>query len=121
MGVGLLARGLIFGLDRLILEDKDEGALMKVSQEKVRFPLTLSDLLELRGRKIAIRIEICENGSVAFLEEEDDFFAAGKTIKEARENLIKSLEDELSFLYRHRDELGPDLKEKYRFLQGILR
>jgi len=94
---------------------------MRVSQGKVRFPLNLSDLLELRGRKIPIRIEVCENGSVAFLEAEDDFFGAGKTIKETRENLIKSLEDELSFLYRHQAELSTDLKEKYRFLQGILR
>ncbi len=46
--------------------------LGKVSQEKVRLPLTLSDLLELRDRKVAIRIEICENGAVAFLEAEDD-------------------------------------------------
>jgi hypothetical protein len=94
---------------------------MRVSQEKVRFPLTLSDLLELRGRKIAIRIEIYENGSVAFLEGDDDFFAEGPTIKEAKENLIKSLEDELAFLHEHRDELGADLKEKHRLLQSILR
>lgn len=71
--------------------------LGKVSQEKVRLPLTLNDLLELRDRKIAIRIEICENGAVAFREAKDDFFAAGKIIEEARGNLIKSLEDELSF------------------------
>jgi len=91
---------------------------MKVSQEKVRFPLTLTDLLELRDRRISIRIEIYENGTVAFLEADDDFFAEGRTIKEAKGNLLKSLEDELGFLHEHRDELGTDLKEKYRLLQG---
>lgn len=93
---------------------------MKVSQEKVRFPLTLSDMLEFQSRKIAIRIEIYENGTVASLEADDDLFAEGRTVKEAKENLAKSLEDELSFLDKHRDELGTDLKEKYRLLQSVL-
>jgi hypothetical protein len=35
-------------------------------------------------QKYRYGIEICENGAVAFLEAEDDFFAAGKIIKEAR-------------------------------------
>lgn len=45
--------------------------------------MTLSDLLELRDRKIAIRIEIFENGAITFLEAEYDFFATDKIIKEA--------------------------------------
>ncbi len=48
-------------------------------------------------QKDLYRIEICENGAVAFLGAEDDFFAAGKIIKEAEKNPIKSLEDKLSF------------------------
>jgi len=94
---------------------------MKVSQERASFPLTLRDMLDFQGREISIRIEIYEDTSVAFLDAEDDFFAAGRTIKEAKENLAKSLEDELDFLDRHRDELGADLKEKQRLLQRILR
>jgi hypothetical protein len=35
-------------------------------------------------QKYRYRIEICENSAVAFLEAEDDFFAAGKIIKEDR-------------------------------------
>jgi hypothetical protein len=45
--------------------------------------VTLSDLLERRDRKIAIRIEIFENGAITFLEAEYDFFATDKIIKEA--------------------------------------
>ena len=94
---------------------------MKVSQERAELPLTLSDVLEFRSREVLIGIEIYENSTVAFLEADDDFFAEGRTIKEAKENLVKSLEDELSFLDKHRDELGAELQEKQQRLEAVLR
>ncbi len=86
----------------------------------VRLPLVVEDVLELRGRRLPIRLEINDDGVTAFLQAEDDFFAAGKTIKEARESLAKALEDELAFFKTHRAELGPELQAKYRLLRNLL-
>jgi len=77
--------------------------------------------LELQGRAIPIRIEIYEDGTVAFLAADDDLFAEGRTISEAKENLAKGLEDELSFLEKHRDELSAELQEKRRHLRSAIR
>lgn len=92
---------------------------MKTALNKVTFPLRLKDVVEVEGKKVAIRIEIHEEGALALLEAEDDFFAEGQTVKEAKQNLIKSLKDEFHFLHKHRDELSHNLKSKYQFLQQI--
>ncbi len=93
---------------------------MKTILDRVKFPLLLKDVVELAGKKIALRIEIHEERALAFLDRDDDFFAEGKTIKEAKQSLIRGLKDELHFLHRHRDELSHELKNKYQLLQDIL-
>lgn len=86
------------------------------------YPLRITDKLEMgKKNKILIKLEIQEDCVMVFLANDEDFFAEGKTIKEAKQNLKKSLDDELAFLSKHRSELSLDLANKLEILLKILK
>ena len=89
---------------------------------EMSYPLRITDKLEMgKKNKILIKLEIQEDCVMVFLANDEDFFAEGKTIKEAKQNLKKSLDDELTFLSKHRSELSLDLANKLEILLKILK
>ena len=89
---------------------------------EMSYPLRITDKLEMgKKNKILIKLEIQEDCVMVFLANDEDFFAEGKTIKEAKQNLKKSLDDELAFLSKHRSELSLDLANKLEILLKILK
>jgi hypothetical protein len=89
---------------------------------EMSYPLRITDELETgKKNKIPVKLEIQEDCVIIFLTNDEDFFAEGKTIKEAKQNLKKSLDDELIFLNKHRSELSIDLTNKLEFLSKILK
>ena len=89
---------------------------------EMSYPLRITDKLEMgKKNKILIKLEIQEDCVMVFLANDEDFFAEGKTIKEAKQNLKKSLDDELAFLSKHRSELSLDLVNKLEILLKTLK
>jgi len=84
-----------------------------------KFPLIIDDLLIHQARQIPITLEIHEECVVALLPADVDFFSEGKTIQEAKENLLRGLADEWKFLRKHQDELSAELGAKYRLLKKL--
>jgi len=89
--------------------------------KQVTLPFSISDALTVGGRKIPVRIEIHEESTLAYLEADEDFFAEGKTIKEAKESLLRGLQDELEFFKSHASELSDELRRKYELIRELLR
>lgn len=89
--------------------------------KQATLPLSIQDVLTMGSRQIPIRIEIHEESTLAYLEADEDFFAEGKTIKEAKENLLQGLCDELEFFERHASELSDELRHKYELIQELLK
>ncbi len=79
---------------------------MKVIIEKSKYPIVLRDYLSIGKKKARVKIEIHEDKVISFLDSEEDFFAEGKTVKEAKDNPINVMLDEKEFFERHKEELG---------------
>ena len=89
---------------------------MKAVIEKSKYPIVLRDYLSIGKRKARVKIEIHEDKVISFLDGEEDFFAEGRTVKEAKDNLITVMLDEKEFFERHKEELGKPLITKYQKL-----
>jgi bifunctional DNA-binding transcriptional regulator/antitoxin component of YhaV-PrlF toxin-antitoxin module len=115
--------GFLDSLGKPITLVKEHGALQEQLEmgdmRQATLPISLRDVLPIKEKEIPIRLEIHEECTLAFLERDEDFFAEGKTIKEAKENLLRGLQDEFEFLQRHVAELSYELQEKYEFLQDL--
>ncbi len=72
------------------------------------------------ARNIPVTLEIHENCVIAFLTQDEDFFAEAKTVQRAKENLLCGLRDELRFFRKHEDKLNDKLKEQYKLVKKLL-
>jgi hypothetical protein len=85
-----------------------------------KFPLTVLDTIITGVRPIPITLEIHEDCVIAFLTQDENFFAEGKTVQDAKENLLLGLKDELQFFQKHEDELSDPLKAQHKLLKKLL-
>lgn len=95
---------------------------MPTLSAQVTYPITLQDALTLpNGQSVVVVLEVHEEGVIARLAEVPEVSSSGATVAEAKTNLVKTLQDELEFLRKHRAELSEPLLDRLAVLERILK
>ncbi|MCS7265356.1 MAG: hypothetical protein NZ805_11040 [Armatimonadetes bacterium] len=94
---------------------------MPTISAQVAYPIILHDMLQLpSGHLVDVILEVHEEGVIARLALVPDVCSDGATVAEAKANLVKTVQDELSFLQKHRKELSENLLKRLETLEQVL-
>ncbi|MBC8235787.1 hypothetical protein H8E77_40075 [bacterium] len=92
------------------------------SQESEILPvLKMKDYLTLGGKEIQIEIQLYANGEILAILPNTDLAAEGKTIDEARHNLLLDILDDYDYLASQRIALGEELLAQCNLLGELLK
>ncbi|HIE30175.1 TPA: hypothetical protein EYP66_23160 [Candidatus Poribacteria bacterium] len=92
------------------------------SQESEILPiLKMKDYLTLGGKEIQIEIQLYANGEILALLPNTDLAAEGKTIDEAKHNLLLDILDDYDYLASRRIALGEELLAQCNLLEELLK
>jgi hypothetical protein len=92
------------------------------SQEAEILPiLKMKDYLTLGGKEIQIEIQLYANGEILALLPNTDLAAEGKTIDEAKHNLLLDILDDYDYLASRRIALGEELLAQCNLLEELLK
>ena len=105
-------------------KSKEELAswLDEYSQEDEISPiLKIKDYLTLGGRDIQVEIQLYANGDILALLPNTDLAAEGKTIDEAKHNLLLDIFDDYDYLASLREVLGEELLAQCNLMEELLK
>ena len=105
-------------------ESKEEllNWLNKYSQETEISPiLKMKDYMTIGKREILIEIQVYANEEILALLPNTDIAADGKTIDEAKHNLLLDISDDYDYLVSRQEFLGEELSAQLRLLEGLLK
>ena len=98
-----------------------EKWLNKYSQETEISPiLKMKDYLTIGKREILIEIQVYANEEILALLPNTDIAADGKTIDEAKHNLLLDISDDYDYLVSRREVLGKELSAQLHLLEELL-
>lgn len=96
--------------------------LNKYSQETEISPiLKMKDYLAIGKREILIEIQVYANEEILALLPNTDIAADGKTIDEAKQNLLLDISDDYDYLVSRREVLGQELSAQLHLLEELLK
>ena len=96
--------------------------LNKYSQETEISPiLKMKDYLTIGKREIMIGIQVYANEEILALLPNTDIAADGKTIDEAKHNLLLDISDDYDYLVSRREVLGEELSAQLHLLEELLK
>jgi hypothetical protein len=96
--------------------------LNKYSQETEISPiLKMKDYLTIGKREILIEIQVYANEEILALLPNTDIAADGKTIDEAKQNLLLDISDDYDYLVSRREVLGEELSAQLHLLEELLK
>jgi len=96
--------------------------LNKYSQETEISPiLKMKDYLTIGKREIMIGIQVYANEEILALLPNTDIAADGKTIDEAKQNLLLDISDDYDYLVSRREFLGEELSAQLHLLEELLK
>ncbi|MDQ1327281.1 MAG: hypothetical protein QG641_561 [Candidatus Poribacteria bacterium] len=99
-----------------------EKWLNKYAQETEISPiLKMKDYLTIGKREILIEIQVYANKEILALLPNTDIAADGKTIDEAKHNLLLDISDDYDYLVSRREVLGEELSAQLHLLEEILK
>jgi hypothetical protein len=105
-------------------ESKEElvNWLNKYSQETEISPiLKMKDYLVIGEGEILIEIQVYANEEILALLPNTDIAADGKTIDEAKQNLLLDISDDYDYLASRRETLGEKLSAQLHLLEELLK
>ena len=92
------------------------------SQESEVSPiLKMKDYLPLGEREIQVEIQLYANGEILAILPNTDLAAEGKTIDEAKHNLLLNILDDYDYLISRREALGEELLVQCNLLEELLK
>ena len=95
--------------------------LNKYSQEAEISPiLKMKDYLTIGKKEVLIEIQVYANEEILALLPNTDIAADGKTIDEAKHNLLLDISDDYDYLVSRREVLGKDLSAQLHLLEDLL-
>jgi hypothetical protein len=95
--------------------------LNKYSQEAEISPiLRMKDYLTIGKKEVLIEIQVYANEEILALLPNTDIAADGKTIDEAKHNLLLDISDDYDYLVSRREVLGKDLSAQLHLLEDLL-
>ena len=95
--------------------------LNKYSQEAEISPiLKMKDYLTIGKKEVLIEIQVYANEEILALLPNTDIAADGKTIDEAKHNLLLDISDDYDYLVSRREVLGKDLSAQLHLLEELL-
>ncbi len=105
-------------------KNKEELAswLDKYSKESEISPiLKMKDYLTLGEREIQVEIQLYANGEILALLPNTDIAAEGRTIDEAKHNLLLDIFDDYDYLASRREALGEELLAQCNLMEELLK
>jgi len=98
------------------------GWLDKYSQEAEISPiLKMKDYLTVGKREIQVEIQLYANGEILALLPSTDIAAEGKTINEAKHNLLLDILDDYDYLSSRRESLGEEFLAQCNLIEELLK
>jgi hypothetical protein len=95
--------------------------LNKYSQEAEISPiLKMKDYLTIGKKEVLIEIQVYANEEILALLPNTDIAADGKTIDEAKHNLLLDISDDYDYLVSRREVLGKELSAQLHLLEEFL-
>ena len=95
--------------------------LNEYSQEAEISPiLKMKDSLTIGKKEILIEIQVYANEEILALLPNTDIAADGKTIDEAKHNLLLDISDDYDYLVSRREVLGKELSAQLHLLEELL-
>jgi len=95
--------------------------LNKYSQEAEISPiLKMKDYLTIGRKEVLIEIQVFANEEILALLPNTDIAADGKTIDEAKHNLLLDISDDYDYLVSRREVLGKELSAQLHLLEEFL-
>ncbi|MFQ6040703.1 MAG: hypothetical protein ACE5PV_07595 [Candidatus Poribacteria bacterium] len=92
------------------------------SQETEISPIfKTKDYLTLGEREIQVEIQLYANGEILALLPNTDLAAEGKTIDEAKHNLLLDIFDDYDYLASRREAIGEELLAQCNLLEELLK
>ncbi|MEK7396164.1 MAG: hypothetical protein AAB116_04415 [Candidatus Poribacteria bacterium] len=96
--------------------------LNKYSQEAEISPiLKMKDYLNIGKKEVLIEIQVYANEEILVLLPNTDIAADGKTIDEAKHNLLLDISDDYDYLVSRREVLGKELSAQLHLLEELLK
>lgn len=95
--------------------------LNKYSQESEILPiLKMKDYLTTGKKEVLIEIQVYANEEIIAILPNTDIAADGKTIDEAKQNLLLNIYDDYDYLKSRRELLGEKLSAQLQLLEELL-
>jgi len=95
--------------------------LNKYSQEAEIAPiLKMKDYLTIGKKEVLIEIQVYANEEILALLPNTDIAADGKTIDEAKHNLLLDISDDYDYLVSRREVLGKELSAQLHLLEEVI-